>query len=51
MTIYFAKEAPNAAQGQVVSVDGQVQALQYRNNTTVPDDAAWATVVTSAFGS
>lgn len=36
MTVYFAKEALNVAQGETVTVSGTVQALQYRNNPS-PD--------------
>lgn len=49
LTIYFAKEAGNEAQGDGIDVTVDVQAIQYRNNTAQPDDNDWASVVTEAF--
>lgn len=47
VTIYFAKEAPNTAQGETLTVDLDVQATQYRNNTDPDTDTTqgqWSTV-------
>jgi hypothetical protein len=45
-TIVYIPSAPNSTQGKAVAFAAKTQALQYRNNsTTVPDEAAWSTVV------
>lgn len=43
-TIYFSSTAGNAAQNKSLKLNLQTEVLQYRNNTTSPDDAAWQTV-------
>ncbi len=48
-TIVFEALADNNAQDKAISITATTQALQYRNNTTTPDDAAWGTVVTTPF--
>lgn len=50
VVVYFAKAAGNEAQGETAPMKVVVQALQYRNNTAVPAEAGWDTVVTTAFG-
>jgi len=47
--IYFDAAAPNAAQNGFVAFDFMIQALQYRNNTTSPNETMWSTVVTAPF--
>ncbi len=49
--IYFDAAADNDAQAGNIAFTAMIQALQYRNNTTAPDEAAWETVVDTAFGS
>lgn len=48
-TIYFNALADNAAQNQTLSIAAKTQALQYRNNTSTPNDGSWGTVVTAPF--
>lgn len=47
--IYFDALAGNEAQNGTMEFSVLVQALQYRNNTTSPDQAAWETVVSTPF--
>lgn len=48
LTVYFDAAATNAAQNGKMAFSVSVQALQYRNNTTIAANA-WETVVTTPF--
>ncbi|MDR3263807.1 MAG: M73 family metallopeptidase [Clostridiales bacterium] len=49
-TVYFLPTATNDAQDKALDIYVATQALQYRNNQIVPNDAAWSTVVKTGFG-
>ena len=50
--IYLDAAAPNSVQNNTsLKFTAEVQALQYRNNTTYPTNAMWNTVVTVPYGS
>jgi len=49
--IYFDSNAPDAAQNANFSLNAAMQAIQYRNNTTVPTDAQWNSVESGTISS
>ena len=50
-TLYFRTDADNSAQGKSLNFIAFTQGLQFRNNSgSEPNDTAWGTVTTEAFG-